>query len=199
MHNNSNVNIISFGLQTPLWMQKRQNNLVEGKFSRRVAGNVDYFNSFNMSDWVGSNCCFTGYMNTSRFARNAVNCDYDDLPKPWQVCVPDYTTWFPCTKENNFGFHKASPCVFIRFNKVNIFSTLYSCFYSNVWICFLILEIHHFAFRRYTKINVTFLIILVLSFIIMIFLISIPYLTTNLISCERIQLRDTFSTPVVEL
>lgn len=73
-----------------------------------------------MSGSAGVQHCFAGYRNASRSARNAAPCDYDDLPKPGKVCVVDFTNWFPCTKENNFGFHKASPCVFIRFNKVNI-------------------------------------------------------------------------------
>ncbi|PNF41567.1 hypothetical protein B7P43_G12109 [Cryptotermes secundus] len=59
-----------------------------------------------------------GHLNTSKYSRNAVNCDYDSLPKPGKVCIPEYRAWFPCTKENNFGFQEASPCVFIRFNKI---------------------------------------------------------------------------------
>jgi len=58
------------------------------------------------------------YTNTSRHAHNVVKCDYDIFPKPGSVCIPEYKNWFPCTKENNFGFHKSSPCVFIRFNKI---------------------------------------------------------------------------------
>lgn len=58
------------------------------------------------------------YMNTSRSAHNVVKCDYDIFRKPGSVCIPEYKNWFPCTKENNFGFPKSSPCVFIRFNKI---------------------------------------------------------------------------------
>lgn len=58
------------------------------------------------------------YTNTSRAAHNVVKCDYDISRKPGSVCIPEYKNWFPCTKENNFGFHKSSPCVFVRFNKI---------------------------------------------------------------------------------
>jgi sodium/potassium-transporting ATPase subunit beta len=65
------------------------------------------------------------YTNTRRHANNVVLCDYDRFPRPGSVCIPEYKDWFPCTKENNFGFDKSSPCVFIRFNKITNWTPVY--------------------------------------------------------------------------
>ncbi|XP_046734620.1 sodium/potassium-transporting ATPase subunit beta-2-like [Diprion similis] len=49
---------------------------------------------------------------------NIHNCDFDQLPSPGQVCDVDIKNWDPCTKENNYNYHKSAPCVFLKLNKI---------------------------------------------------------------------------------
>ncbi|XP_014102717.1 sodium/potassium-transporting ATPase subunit beta-2 isoform X1 [Bactrocera oleae] len=50
--------------------------------------------------------------------QNIYNCDYNQPPPKGQVCDVDIKTWNPCTKENNYSYHKSSPCVFLKLNKI---------------------------------------------------------------------------------
>lgn len=50
--------------------------------------------------------------------QNIYNCDYSRKPGPGQVCDVDIRSWDPCTVENDFNYHKASPCIFLKLNKV---------------------------------------------------------------------------------
>ncbi|KAJ4443648.1 hypothetical protein ANN_05323 [Periplaneta americana] len=68
----------------------------------------------------------TAYLKPSN---NSVECDFEKPPKPGKVCIQDISKWFPCVKENYFGYHKATPCVFLRFNKIANWTPQ---FYSNV-------------------------------------------------------------------
>ncbi|XP_033226873.1 sodium/potassium-transporting ATPase subunit beta-2-like [Belonocnema kinseyi] len=49
---------------------------------------------------------------------NIANCDYDQPPKRGQVCNVDVMKFAPCNQENQFNYHKASPCVFLKLNKI---------------------------------------------------------------------------------
>ncbi|KAL7303879.1 hypothetical protein TKK_0004001 [Trichogramma kaykai] len=49
---------------------------------------------------------------------NIANCDYDRPPEPGQVCAVDVKNWVPCTVENFYGYHKSSPCIFLKLNKI---------------------------------------------------------------------------------
>ena len=50
--------------------------------------------------------------------QNIYNCDYNQPPPKGQVCDVDIKNWSPCTKENNYSYHKSSPCVFLKLNKI---------------------------------------------------------------------------------
>lgn len=50
--------------------------------------------------------------------QNIYNCDYNQPPPKGQVCDVDIKAWTPCTKENNYSYHKSSPCVFLKLNKI---------------------------------------------------------------------------------
>lgn len=50
--------------------------------------------------------------------QNIYNCDYNQPPPKGQVCDVDIKTWSPCTKENNYSYHKSSPCIFLKLNKI---------------------------------------------------------------------------------
>ncbi|XP_067007710.1 sodium/potassium-transporting ATPase subunit beta-2 isoform X2 [Anabrus simplex] len=50
--------------------------------------------------------------------QNIHHCDYDKPPKEGQVCNVDIKTWKPCIQENNYSYHKSSPCIFIKLNKI---------------------------------------------------------------------------------
>ncbi|XP_034473185.1 sodium/potassium-transporting ATPase subunit beta-2 isoform X1 [Drosophila innubila] len=50
--------------------------------------------------------------------QNIYNCDYNQPPPRGQVCDVDIKLWSPCTKENNYSYHKSSPCIFLKLNKI---------------------------------------------------------------------------------
>lgn len=50
--------------------------------------------------------------------QNIYNCDYRNPPPKGQVCDVDIKSWDPCTLENNYSYHKSSPCIFIKLNKI---------------------------------------------------------------------------------
>ncbi|XP_037928238.1 sodium/potassium-transporting ATPase subunit beta-2 isoform X2 [Teleopsis dalmanni] len=50
--------------------------------------------------------------------QNIYNCDYNQPPPKGQVCDVDIKSWLPCVKENNYSYHKSSPCVFLKLNKI---------------------------------------------------------------------------------
>ncbi|KAJ8877281.1 hypothetical protein PR048_021735 [Dryococelus australis] len=49
---------------------------------------------------------------------NIYSCDYGKPPHKGQVCNVDVKNWEPCTEENRFNYHKSSPCIFIKLNKI---------------------------------------------------------------------------------
>ncbi|XP_016964140.1 sodium/potassium-transporting ATPase subunit beta-2 isoform X2 [Drosophila biarmipes] len=50
--------------------------------------------------------------------QNIYNCDYNQPPPKGQVCDVDIKSWSPCTKENNYSYHKSAPCIFLKLNKI---------------------------------------------------------------------------------
>ncbi|XP_011309903.1 sodium/potassium-transporting ATPase subunit beta-2 [Fopius arisanus] len=50
--------------------------------------------------------------------QNGITCDYgQEVPKD-KVCTVNVRDWGPCTEEGFFGYHKSSPCVFLKLNKI---------------------------------------------------------------------------------
>lgn len=50
--------------------------------------------------------------------QNIYNCDYDRSPAKGQVCNVDVNKWKPCHVENEFGYHKSTPCIFLKLNRI---------------------------------------------------------------------------------
>ena len=53
----------------------------------------------------------------------AVNCDYTDQPENSErVCKVDVSNWTPCVKESKYNYDKGAPCIFLKLNKVSLYS-----------------------------------------------------------------------------
>ncbi len=50
--------------------------------------------------------------------QNIYNCKYASPPPPGQVCDVNIKEFDVCTQENNYSYHKSSPCVFLKLNKI---------------------------------------------------------------------------------
>ncbi|KAL7740501.1 hypothetical protein ACLKA6_007029 [Drosophila palustris] len=50
--------------------------------------------------------------------KNHVNCSFENLPKNGNVCGVEVHSFAPCTLDNNFGYHVARPCIFLKLNKI---------------------------------------------------------------------------------
>ncbi|XP_041972331.1 sodium/potassium-transporting ATPase subunit beta-2-like [Aricia agestis] len=55
---------------------------------------------------------------TAGAGQNIYNCDFQNPPPPGKVCDVDIRDWHPCTQENHFSFHKSSPCIFLKLNRI---------------------------------------------------------------------------------
>ncbi|GJQ69822.1 hypothetical protein Trydic_g22374 [Trypoxylus dichotomus] len=45
-------------------------------------------------------------------------CHYNDFPRVGEVCGFDVTWWGDCSKDNKYMYHKSTPCVFLKLNKI---------------------------------------------------------------------------------
>ncbi|CAG5048132.1 unnamed protein product [Parnassius apollo] len=55
---------------------------------------------------------------TAGAGQNFHNCRFDSPPPPGRVCDVDISGWLPCIEENHFSFHKSSPCIFLKLNRI---------------------------------------------------------------------------------
>ncbi|XP_061378556.1 sodium/potassium-transporting ATPase subunit beta-2-like [Danaus plexippus] len=55
---------------------------------------------------------------TAGAGQNIFNCDFRNPPPPGKVCDVDIRGWEPCIDENHFSFHRSSPCIFLKLNKI---------------------------------------------------------------------------------
>lgn len=62
-------------------------------------------------------CIFSAYDDLPK--KNQVNCSFEHPPEEGKVCGVDVQGFAPCTLENNFGYHVARPCIFLKLNKVS--------------------------------------------------------------------------------
>lgn len=75
------------------------------------------------------------------------NCDYNDTPdSPDKVCKVDISSWSPCVKENNYNYHNAAPCIFLKLNKVILLQFLIA------WVRCMLLFWHPFIQNFYISI-----------------------------------------------
>lgn len=56
--------------------------------------------------------------NTPGRGQNIFNCKYNSPPPPGKVCDVNIKDFKRCTQENNYSYHKSSPCVFLKLNKI---------------------------------------------------------------------------------
>lgn len=58
-------------------------------------------------------------------AKNRVECSFQKPPQKGQVCYVEFNDVFErCTSQYDYGFSKGTPCIFLKLNKVFIFSIL---------------------------------------------------------------------------
>ena len=64
--------------------------------------------------------------------KNRIVCDYSLPVPPGKVCDVDVQgkQWGECTKTNDYGFTSASPCIFLKLNRVNLINL-----YKSLTIC----------------------------------------------------------------
>ncbi|XP_046961710.1 sodium/potassium-transporting ATPase subunit beta-2-like [Vanessa cardui] len=55
---------------------------------------------------------------TAGAGQNIYNCNFKNLPPPGKVCDVDIRGLAPCIDENHFSFHKSSPCIFLKLNRI---------------------------------------------------------------------------------
>lgn len=55
---------------------------------------------------------------TSGRGQNIFNCKYTSPPPPGKVCDVNIKDFSHCTQENHYSYHKSSPCIFLKLNKI---------------------------------------------------------------------------------
>ncbi|KAJ9595669.1 hypothetical protein L9F63_013135 [Diploptera punctata] len=50
-------------------------------------------------------------------SNNHVSCSYNNPPPPGKVCHISLKDFHQCSKENLYGYHKGSPCIFLKIHK----------------------------------------------------------------------------------
>ncbi|XP_055682368.1 sodium/potassium-transporting ATPase subunit beta-2-like [Lutzomyia longipalpis] len=50
--------------------------------------------------------------------KNQEMCDFDSPPKPGRVCAVEVSKWEHCNAENDYGYSKSSPCIFVKLNRI---------------------------------------------------------------------------------
>lgn len=55
---------------------------------------------------------------TKKGTASAKTCTYTDYPRQGEVCNFDVTWWGECSKDNKYMFHKSTPCIFLKLNKI---------------------------------------------------------------------------------
>jgi sodium/potassium-transporting ATPase subunit beta len=58
------------------------------------------------------------FLDYSKTSNNQKNCDFDAKPREGQVCKLDFKKFSMCTKENKYGYANASPCIFLKLNRI---------------------------------------------------------------------------------
>ncbi|GBP78451.1 hypothetical protein EVAR_52256_1 [Eumeta japonica] len=50
--------------------------------------------------------------------QNIASCSFDIMPRPGQVCDVQIRDFDPCIEEKHFYYHKSSPCIFLKLNRI---------------------------------------------------------------------------------
>lgn len=56
--------------------------------------------------------------NKSGAGQNIHNCDFKLPPPAGKVCDVDVSLCSPCVEDNGFAYHKSTPCIFLKLNKI---------------------------------------------------------------------------------
>ncbi|XP_034135145.1 sodium/potassium-transporting ATPase subunit beta-2 isoform X1 [Drosophila guanche] len=73
----------------------------------------------NYQYWVDETARFLKYHTyEDEDKQNHVNCSFEHPPPEGKVCGVEASSFAPCTIENNFGYHVARPCIFLKLNKI---------------------------------------------------------------------------------
>lgn len=51
---------------------------------------------------------------------NRIECGFDEPVPDGKVCNVAPNSWDPCTSEKKYNFPAASPCIFLKLNKVSV-------------------------------------------------------------------------------
>lgn len=72
-----------------------------------------------------NNLCFSLYFSvyktpglTTGRGQNIFGCNYNQPPPPGKVCDVNIKDFKKCTQENYYSYHKSSPCIFLKLNKI---------------------------------------------------------------------------------
>ncbi|XP_030748659.1 sodium/potassium-transporting ATPase subunit beta-2 isoform X1 [Sitophilus oryzae] len=79
-------------------------------------------NKKNYQPWVDSLLEFLdGYYFPSKIAKGSgqiKTCSYSDFPNEDEVCEVDVREWGRCNKDEFFDYHRSSPCIFLKLNRI---------------------------------------------------------------------------------
>lgn len=65
---------------------------------------------------------FDGYFDSKKLpnkGKDQVVCSFDRPPKKGKACMVPIENWTPCTKEDGYSYERASPCIFLKLNRVS--------------------------------------------------------------------------------
>ncbi|XP_048518690.1 sodium/potassium-transporting ATPase subunit beta-2 [Dendroctonus ponderosae] len=79
-------------------------------------------NRTNYQPWVDNLSRFLdGYYTPSKIAKGSgqiKTCSHSDFPHDDEVCEVDVREWGKCNKDEFFDYHRSSPCIFLKLNRI---------------------------------------------------------------------------------
>ncbi|XP_066258602.1 sodium/potassium-transporting ATPase subunit beta-2-like isoform X1 [Euwallacea similis] len=79
-------------------------------------------NKTNFQPWVDNlNKFLDGYYTPSKIAKGSgqiKTCSHRDFPHGDEVCEVDVRDWDKCNKDQFFDYHRSSPCIFLKLNRI---------------------------------------------------------------------------------
>lgn len=79
-------------------------------------------NKTNYQPWVDNlNSFLDGYYTPSKIAKGSgqiKTCSHSDFPHGDEVCEVDVREWEKCNKDDFFDYHRSSPCIFLKLNRI---------------------------------------------------------------------------------
>ncbi|XP_060522765.1 sodium/potassium-transporting ATPase subunit beta-1 [Cylas formicarius] len=88
---------------------------------RTEEGSLIWYNTTNQTQiqrWVNYVDSFLELYKRNQTGENYVNCDFDKYPAEGQVCVTSVDQLGNCNPERSYGYRTASPCVFLKLNRI---------------------------------------------------------------------------------